>query len=618
MNGLFGWAGVPAERKQAQEWLAAMGHAGLQAAGAEFSSDCSGASAIGINHYPLPADVAREGALLAAVHGHVTWPDARLNSLAAERGAAHALLEGHRRWGDELPARISGTFALAVLDGASGDALLAVDRLGVRTMCFAERNGALLFGSTADHVAAHPLTKRRLNLQGIYDYLHAHVVPSPGTIYAGVEKLLPAERIIWRRGRLSRDFYWRMHYHQGRAEDDDELAANFTALLDTATRDAIGDARVAAIGAFLSGGTDSSTVAGVMTRVTGTPADTYSIGFEAEGFDEMEYARIAARHFGLRPHEYYVTPADVVQSIPEIAAAYDEPFGNASALPTLLCARRAAADGKRIVLAGDGGDELFGGNARYAKQKIFEWYWRLPAPLRSSLIEPFARALPANRGPALLRKARSYVEQARVPLPRRLEAYNLIERETPAAVFTPEFLAAVDTDRPARLAVDAYQRAGTAAPVDQMMHLDLKFTLADADLRKVTRMCELAGIEARFPLLDERMVAFSGRLTPEQKVRGTQLRHFFKWALRDFLPLEIIRKTKHGFGLPFGPWMRTDRALEEIALSSLVALRGRGWIRQEFGDSLLRAHRTGHATYYGTTIWVAMMLEQWLQARRLP
>lgn len=617
MNGLFGWTGKPVVREQAEAWLAAMGRGGVHTGASEVALECAGACAVGIDRRPLPASVAREGTRLGAILGRVVWPDGRFKSIAEGRGPAHALLAAHARWGSDTPVQLAGTFALAVLDTASGEALLAIDRMGVRTLCFELRDGFLLFGSTADHLVAHPLSEPRLSLQSVYDYLYAHMVPSPGTIYEGVEKLLPAERIVWRDGRLARDFYWRMPYTEGPAEDARALAGEFRRLLDESVRDAVDGAPMAEIGAFLSGGTDSSTVAGVLTRLAGTPGDSYSIGFEAEGFDEIEYARIAVRHFGLNAHEYYVTPDDVVQTIPQIAATYDEPFGNASALPTLLCARRAAQDGKTVILAGDGGDELFGGNARYAKQKIFEWYWRLPHTVRSGAIEPFARMLPKDGGPAALRKARSYVEQARIPLPRRLETYNLIERETPAAVFSPEFLAAVDVDRPARLAAEAYARAATTSAVDRMMHLDLKITLADSDLRKVTRMCELAGVEVRFPLLDERLVAFSGRLTPEQKVRGARLRHFFKWSLRDFLPPEILRKTKHGFGLPFGPWMRTNVALEEMATGSLEALGRRGWIRPEFVIALKDAHRSGHAAYYGVTIWVAMILEQWLQKRRL-
>lgn len=616
MNGIFGWTGTPVAREQGLAWLAAMGEAGMQPAGAETAGEWAGRCAAGVNRQPLPASVGRDDTRLAALHGRIVWPDAQLQALAGERGMAAALLAAHSRWGDDTPIRLGGTFSLAILDLASGDALLAIDRLGVRTLCLGVRNGCLVFGSSADQVTAHPWIDPRVSLQAIYDYLYAHMVPSPGTIYEGIEKLLPGERAVWRNGKLVRAFYWRMQYSVGTREDEAALGDEFRRLLLEATRSALGDTPHAEAAAFLSGGTDSSTIAGMLTRVAGASADSYSIGFDAEGFDEMEYARIAVRHFGLKPHEYYVTPEDVLQTVPLIATTYDEPFGNASALPTLLCARRAAEDGKSIVLAGDGGDELFGGNARYAKQKVFEWYWRLPARLRSAVVEPIARALPAN-GPAALRKTRSYVEQARIPLPRRLETYNLIERETPSAVFASDFLAEVDTDRPARIAADAYMRAAAQSPVDRMMHLDLKVTLADSDLRKVTRMCELAGIEVRFPFLDERLVAFSGRLTPEQKVRGTQLRHFFKHALRDFLPPEILRKTKHGFGLPFGPWMRTNRALEQMAFDSLVGLQGRGWIRPEFIRSLRDAHRTGHAAYFGVTIWVAMVLEQWLQSRRL-
>jgi asparagine synthase (glutamine-hydrolysing) len=368
------------------------------------------------------------------------------------------------------------------------------------------------------------------------------------------------------------------------------------------------------IGAFLSGGTDSSTIAGLLAEIGGRGPDTYSIGFQAEGFDEMSYARIAARHFRCRAHEYYVTPEDVVEAIPLIARAYDEPFGNASAVPTYCCARLAHDDGKRLMVAGDGGDELFGGNARYAKQKAFEWYSGIPAALRHGL-EPVALHLPGGEQIGPLRKLQSYVRQARIPLPERLDAYNLLEREGFAAVFEPEFLRGIDVQRPAALAREAYLRASSTSAVDRMMHLDLKQTLADNDLRKVNRMCEFAGVEARYPMLDEAVVAFSGRIAPTEKVRGLRLRHFFKQALRDFLPAETIAKSKHGFGLPFGLWLRSHPRLAELADASLAAFAKRGWMRRDFIDRLLTAHRQDHATYYGAMIWVVVMLEHWLAAR---
>jgi asparagine synthase (glutamine-hydrolysing) len=369
------------------------------------------------------------------------------------------------------------------------------------------------------------------------------------------------------------------------------------------------------IGAFLSGGTDSSTLAGMLAEAGGRPPDTYSIGFEADGFDEMSYARIAARHYGCHAHEYYVTPDDVVEAIPLIARAYDEPFGNASAVPTFCCARLARGDGKHLMIAGDGGDEIFGGNARYAKQKIFEWYRAIPAPLRRSVLEPLAERIPGGQGPASLRKLQSYIRQARVPLPERLDAYSLIEREGAATVFDPEFLSGIDVQRPAELAREVYGRTTSDSPVDRMMHLDLKQTLADNDLRKVNRMCELAGLEVRYPMLDQDVVEFSGRLTPDQKVHGLRLRHFFKHALRDFLPPETIAKSKHGFGLPFGLWMRSHRRLGELGHESLRAFAQRRWMRKEFIDRLVAAHESDHATYYGVTIWMVVMLEHWLAVR---
>jgi asparagine synthase (glutamine-hydrolysing) len=210
-------------------------------------------------------------------------------------------------------------------------------------------------------------------------------------------------------------------------------------VLREGVRDASQDGTV---GSFLSGGTDSSTIAGMLGEVTGQPARTYSIGFEARGYDEMHYARIAARHFGSMHHEYYVTPDDVVCAIPRIAQVHDQPFGNASAVPTYYCARLAKDDGVDTLLGGDGGDELFGGNERYAKQYLYSLYGDLPHGLRKGLIEPVIRRLPSV---SLVGKAQRYIKNASLPMPARYDNYNLLERLGPTAVFTRDFLDAVDS-----------------------------------------------------------------------------------------------------------------------------------------------------------------------------
>jgi asparagine synthase (glutamine-hydrolysing) len=450
--------------------------------------------------------------------------------------------------------------------------------------------------------------------QALFNYLYCHVVPSPGSVYKGVRKLQPGECIVLRDGRTQAFFYWRMRYDERRSEDFDHLKTRFRRELRDATERSV-DAG-SNVGAFLSGGTDSSTVLGLLSEVRPRPARSYSIGFSADGFDEIGYARIAARHFASDAREYYVTPQDVADAIPLIAGGFDEPFGNASAVPTYYCARMARSDGMDVLLAGDGGDEIFGGNARYARQKLFEAYHRVPRALRAPL-EYVAFGVPGAARVAPVRKLRSYIDQARIPLPARLESYNFLERSPLADIFEPEFLAAVDTGQPAALQRDAYERSEAASAVNRMMHLDLKFTLADNDLRKVSRMCELAGVEVRYPLIADRLVQLSGEIRPSLQVRRLRLRYFFKKALSDFLPAETLAKTKHGFGLPFGLWLKEHAGLADIVHESLCGFERRGILKPAYTRELLSGHARSHATYFGVMIWVVMMLEQWLAARKL-
>jgi asparagine synthase (glutamine-hydrolysing) len=552
---------------------------------------------------------ATQDGVAVALKGRPRWTDAASERCARDEGPATAALRLYLAAGDSFLAALRGAFAIAVVDRPRARALLAIDRFGIERLCYGATRDGLAFGTSAESVAAHPRVGRALSPQGLFNYLFCHMVPAPGTVFAGVRKLLPGEVVSFEAGRETRSFYWRMRYAPAAEASETAQAARLRELLRQSVARSVGDERA---GAFLSGGTDSTTLSGLLGELRGRPADTFSIGFGAEGFDEMAYARIAARHFGARPHEYYVTPDDVAAAMPLIAAAYDEPFGNASAVPTYHCARLARAAGIPVLLAGDGGDEIFGGNARYAKQKLFEPYLRLPAGLRR-WAEPLLLGAPGAGALPPLRKLQSYVRQARVPLPARLEAYNLLRSVPHAEIFEPGFLAAVDPTEPLRLMQETWDRAGAASTVDRMMHLDLRFTLADNDLRKVHTMCEAAGIDVRFPMLDEDLVEFSGTLTAAQKVRGQRLRHFFKQSLRDFLPPETIGKAKHGFGLPFGDWLSSHRGLQAIVNGAFSGLAKREIVRPEYLRQLLDRHAHEHATYFGVTIWVLAQLELWLQ-----
>jgi asparagine synthase (glutamine-hydrolysing) len=232
------------------------------------------------------------------------------------------------------------------------------------------------------------------------------------------------------------------------------------------------------------------------------------------------------------------------------------------------------------------------------------------------VIEPLLFGAGSRIKHRLFGKARSYIEQALVPLPARLETYNLLARCGNAAVLHPHFHALVDTGAPLAALNEAYWQWDGHSQVNQLLALDMKFTLADNDLPKVGRACELAGVQVAFPFLNDAVVAFSAKLTPQQKLNGTRLRYFFKEAMRGILPPEVIKKKKHGFGLPFGVWLQTDQRLREFAFDNLSALKGRHLVRADFIDSLLNERLAEHAAYHGTMVWVLMMLEQWFAQRR--
>jgi len=614
-SGLCGWLGYRppeddrfgAAERMAEPLARFTGHRMQPHFGAAFC-----VTAVGMHE---ARQLASEGGITAVAVGMPRFADMRWHELAQRAGQAEAL---RRLWierGEAMCEAVSGEFSFCIVDEERGSLFLAVDRMGTRPLYYQAAGGALLFASSAAALVRHPAARRELDPQSLYDYLYFHMVPGPQTVWRGTERLLPGECLSFRGGNLAVRSYWKMRFDETRRASHEELKEEFLALLRDSVREASGCGRT---GAFLSGGTDSSTIAGMLARQGDGPARTYSIGFDAEGYDEMAYARIAARRFGTAHHEYYVTPGDVVAAIPMLAAACDQPFGNASAVPAFYCARLAREDGVERMLGGDGGDELFGGNERYARQHVFSLYERIPGPLRAGLLEPIAYGMPGGARIPLVRKARSYIAQASTPMPARLETYNLLGRYGPSAMLCADFLGGVDTGHPLACLEESYRACGAGSLINRMLALDLKVTLADNDLPKVTRACELAGVDVAFPFLNDALVAFSARLAPDQKLRGTKLRYFFKEALRGFLPDEIITKQKHGFGLPFGVWLQRDAELRALAGDSLSDLKRRGIVRPQFIDELLGRHLQEHAGYHGTMVWVLMMLEQWLQQQESP
>jgi asparagine synthase (glutamine-hydrolysing) len=608
MGNFCGWSGVYPGADKSLQAIKSM----LKACGGTTSNETDpyydDAGAIGISKGLYSTSHFQQDGIRVAIAGSPAWDDKELSETAANQGDGAALIKAYRRFGKDFLSRLHGPFALAVLDG--NKALVAIDRIGIHSLSYTLQEGIFVFSTSTGSFVRHPQVSCKIDPQAIFNYIYFYDIPSPGTIYKGVEKLLPAQYVQFRNGKIEKGFYWKLRYDEQSQASFQTRKQQLHELLRQAVATSSSDGSIAT---FLSGGTDSSTITGILAELQESPVDSYSIGFGAEGFDEMEYARLAARRFGATAHEYYLKPDDVLEAIPLIASTYDEPFANESAVPTYFCAKRAALDGVKIMLAGDGGDEIFGGNERYAKQLVFEHYSRLPGFLRNHLIAPVANSIPGGDTLLPVRKLRSYIRQASVPLPERMESYNFIYRQHLDEMFEPEFLALVNPDIPKEMLQDAYFRADSRHPVNRMLHLDMKFTLADNDLRKVSRMCEAAGIEVRYPLLDEALVNFSGQLPINYKVRGQRLRWFFKEALKDLLPREIITKSKHGFGLPFGVWALSHPPISELVDDTLMKFEQRGFLRTEYIKSIRQLHTSEHSTYFGKMIWVMLMLEQWLE-----
>ncbi len=607
MKALWGWLDAPIGDRPAKGVLAAMGAGeGRHLAHANAALAASGDSA--------EADLASENGICAVMLGRPRWTDEGLAATARARGHGTALLAAYGKQGEDLLGRLRGGFALAVVDAPRQRLLLAIDRFGIESLSWSTpRQGGIVFGSSTRQVRGHPAVTSTIPEQAIFNYLYFGISPSPGTVYREQSKLLPAQYLVFSRGAARTGFYWQMPYQERSEDSVADLSAELMALMRGAVRRAIEGEEREALGAFLSGGLDSSTVTGLLSEATGRGTKSFSIGFGHDRYDETRYAEIAARHFGTEQHSYYVTPQDVAKLLVGVAQAFDEPFGNSSVVPTYYCAKLAREHGVRLLLAGDGGDEIFAGNSRYVDQQIFGLYQLIPGFVRQRMIEPLSRAMPFLDRLPLGRKARSYINRARIAMPERLESYNFYRNNPLDEIFTPDTLAAISVEAPLENLREAYDRTRSSSMLQQMLHLDLKITLADNDLRKVGGACAMAGMRVAYPFLDEDVVEFSARVPPSLLIRRLERRWFFKQAVRDFLAPETLAKRKHGFGMPFAEWPRQDPELRAIAVDCIEGMKRRGYLRPSFLDRVIAGDEDG---VYSGLVWDIIMLELWFREHR--
>ena len=521
------------------------------------------------------------------------------------------LMRLYKELGPAFLQRLRGSFAIALWDAKAQRLILAVDPFATRPLFYWSTGKVIAFAPRVSCFSEHNEIPRNIDPNSIYFYLNHSFVPGPLTVYREIKKMEPGQYLLWENGKASVQRYWDMTYPEDRRVSEAAVADD----LMTAVRESVRfhlqhlDQQLLESGAFLSGGTDSSTLVGLISLITQKRVKTFSVGFDEERYNEIYYARTAASHFSSEAHEYFVKPKEALDAILLLGRGYDQPFGNSSAIPTYFCLKLAKDAGVKTMFAGDGGDELFGGNERYVGEKIFGLYQAVPSSLRWG-IDRVAGGLPPVYP---WRKIRNYVQKANQAVPDRFFSYQQYFRDHANEYFTDEFREILDPDVSLRIPREHYERVGDVSPLNRLLYMDLKLAIADNDLVKVNGTAECLGIQVQYPYLDKLVASVSGRIPAKLKLKGWTKRYIFKKAFGNLLPKEILKKKKHGFGLPVGDWLRTDPGFRDLARSLLLEPRAvsRGYFKQPALEELLKKHDQDSTSYYGSQVWNLMMLELW-------
>jgi len=529
-------------------------------------------------------------------------------------GPGHAplrLLAAVDAQGQEAIARVGGAFVCAVWQAQSQSLRLAIDRAGIGQLFWTQTaDQSVLAATRLTHLVAQPEIDAKLDPVGLNHYLVYYAVPGPGTIYRDIQRLGPGQCLTVQDGQARTHRYWQMPYAATDAAEP-ELQHRLRTHLDDAVARALSGTHAATTGCFLSGGLDSSTVTGLVARQR-PPAHSFTIRFHEPRYDEGRYAQLAADRFATRHHERYVDPADVADRLETIAGFLDQPYGNSSAVAAYHCALAAREAGMTLLLAGDGGDELFAGNERYLTLRRAELYGRIPSPARA-VLDPMLAWPGLDRLP-LLGKAHRLRARFHMDLSERLyDGQDPRRRFGRDGVLTADLVAMIGAHEPLALARAAADAAGpTADTVQRMMAVDLQLTIADNDLIKVNEMCALAGIQVRYPMLDDQLMDFAASLPEGTLLPGGRLRGFYKDSVADLLPRAILTKPKHGFGLPFKEWMGQAGPVQDCLLAALDQLVHRQLFQPDYLAALRRACTGADPGGLRGHAWDAAMLELWL------
>ncbi len=532
------------------------------------------------------------------------------------RSDTEVLVHLYEEHGLALVERLRGMFAFALWDQNQRQLVLARDRLGLKPLYIYRDSERLVFGSEIKAILACPGVARAVDPSAVEDYLAYGMVPGARTIFQGIEKLPPAHVLAVRSEELTAPArrYWRLRIEPDFSPTADEWQDAIRAKLDETTRlHLIADVPV---GAFLSGGIDSSLVVALSAGLSREPLRTFSMGFAEERYSELPFARQVADRFGTQHTEAIVTP-NAVSLIDELTRYYDEPFADSSAIPTFLVARLASRSVK-VVLSGDGGDEAFGGYARYAhdlKESVVRRW--LPAWFRRAALGPVARVWPkADWLPRPLRAKTTLSNLALDAGPAYANSLTLCRQPLRRRLMAPDVAAGLNGHAPEQIIWESYATASPDDALAGMIAADVATVLPDDFLVKVDRASMAHGLEVRPPLVDHELMELAARIPSHYKIHHGQTKWILKQAARDSLPESILQRSKQGFEIPVDDWLRGPlRPMFESAVldrgARVAELIDQGVARRIYH---LHLKETGR---HGATLWSLLVLARWAE-RYLP
>ena len=522
------------------------------------------------------------------------------------------ILHLYEQRGAACLGELRGMFAFAIWDRRRRRLFAARDRVGKKPFVYAHGPGGdLAFSSELASLVESPGFAREVDETALHHYLTYQYIPAPRTIWRGARKLPQAHALVWEGGTVRTWRYWDLRYTPKLRLGS--LAAYRERFLEV-FREAVRLRLVSEVplGAFLSGGVDSSAVVAMMSLEGAAPVRTFSIGFPEADYDEVRYARMVAERYGTEHQELIVRPR-ALDVLPRLVCRYGEPFGDSSAVPTWYVSeltRRSVT----VALSGDGGDEAFGGYQRYLADRLIAGYLLLPRALREGLLRRAIEALPGPKRPrGFVGRLKRFVATADPERERQYVRYFCaFTNDGKDGLYTPEFASRMSGVDSVALVEELYRRADGASFLDRTLSVDMHSYLPDDILAKV----DIAGmgnaLETRAPFLDHRLLEFAAACPPGLKMRGTTGKYLLKKAMEPYLPRQVLRRRKMGFGMPVAEWFRGE--LGDMAGDLLLTPRAlqRGYFRREELDRLLTEHRR-LAADHGARLWVLLFLELWFR-----